>query len=183
MDAQQVLEVVAKEQLLNMKKVLFYIFVVLSTSSFSQKTLEDLLDKYNKESIPYISVDDLHKAQLNDSLVILDAREQDEFDVSHIATAKNVGYDYFSSEKISKEITDKNTAIVVYCSIGIRSEDIGEKLEKAGFTNVKNLYGGIFEWKNKGYPVLNTDGKETERVHTYSKQWSKWLHKGVKVYD
>jgi len=33
----------------------------------------------------------------------------------------------------------------VYCSLGIRSEVIAKKLKKAGYTNVFNLYGGIFE--------------------------------------
>ena len=40
--------------------------------------------------------------------------------------------------------------IIVYCSIGVRSEDIGEKLKELGYTKILNLYGGIFDWKNKG---------------------------------
>jgi 3-mercaptopyruvate sulfurtransferase SseA len=67
--------------------------------------------------------------------------------------------------------------------VGIRSETISEKLKKAGYTDVHNLYGGIFEWKNKDYPVVDSEGKETENVHAYSKVWGKWLNKGVKVYD
>ena len=72
---------------------------------------------------------------------------------------------------------------MVYCSIGIRSEDISEKLKKAGYTNVYNLYGGIFEWKNRNYPVVNPENEVTEKVHAYSKQWGQWLHKGKKVYS
>jgi hypothetical protein len=44
------------------------------------------------------------------------------------------------------------------------------------------LYGGIFEWKNNNFKVLDTLGNETEKVHTFSKSWSKWLTKGEKVY-
>ena len=94
-----------------------------------------------------------------------------------------MGYNDFSSEEISDSIQNKNMPLIVYCSLGIRSEEIGEKLKKAGFTNVKNLYGGIFEWKNAGYPVINSEGKETDSIHTFSKAWSKWLLKGQKVYD
>jgi len=72
---------------------------------------------------------------------------------------------------------------VVYCSIGVRSEDIGEKLMDAGYNNVTNLYGGIFEWKNKGNQVYDTLGNETERVHAFNKHWGKLLSKGEKVYD
>ena len=48
---------------------------------------------------------------------------------------------------------------------------------------LRTLYGGIFEWKNNDYPIIDSEGKETENVHTYSRFWSKWLKKGIKVYD
>ena len=49
----------------------------------------------------------------------------------------------YKVEDIAREST-----IVVYCSVGYRSEKIAEELDKLGFTNVSNLYGGIFEWIN-----------------------------------
>lgn len=70
----------------------------------------------------------------------------------------------------------------MYCSLGIRSEHIAEKLKKRGYTSVYNLYGGIFEWKNKDYKVYDSNEKETDNIHAYSKAWSKWLKKGNKVY-
>jgi hypothetical protein len=78
-------------------------------------------------------------------------------------------------------IKDKNTPIVVYCSLGIRSEQISERLNNMGYVNVKNLYGGIFEWKNKGYPVLDKNGKETDSIHIFSKHWGQWLINGIKT--
>jgi rhodanese-related sulfurtransferase len=166
-----------------MKNKIPYIvlFLIVATTS-AQKSLDLLLQVNNNESIPYISVTELRNLQLKDSVFILDAREMKEFEVSHIAFAKYVGYDRFSSEEISADIHNKNTSIVVYCSLGIRSEDIGEKLKKQGFTNVKNLYGGIFEWKNNDFPVINSEGKETENVHVYSRFWGNWLKNGKKVY-
>ena len=77
----------------------------------------------------------------------------------------------------------KDASIVIYCSVGVRSEKIGEKLIAAGYTNVKNLYGSIFEWVNEGNAVYNMNGKATNRVHAYSKTWGIWLKKGVKVYN
>ena len=53
---------------------------------------------------------------------------------------------------------------------------------KAGYTNVYNLYGGIFEWKNKNFIVIDSEEKETNKVHTYNRDWSKWLKKGEKVF-
>ena len=119
----------------------------------------------------------------NTDAIILDSRELKEYEVSHIKDAIQVGYDHFNIEIIEKQVKDKSKTIVVYCSVGIRSEDIGEKLEKAGYTNVYNLFGGIFEWKNKDQIVYNTEEKPTENIHTFSKEWSKWLLKGIKIYD
>lgn len=143
--------------------------------------MSDLLRKYNTKSVPYISVQEL--AMPKTEAIILDTRELKEYETSHIKNAICVGYDYFTLDSITKQFPNKETKIVVYCSLGIRSEDIGEKLKKAGYTNVYNLYGGIFEWKNNNFSVYNTENKKTENVHTFSKEWSQWLTKGVKIYE
>jgi rhodanese-related sulfurtransferase len=165
-----------------MKNSLFILVFLVTTSLFAQESIDNLLKVFNTHSIPYISVEELRRLQMNEPVVILDAREKEEYEVSHIASAKYIGFTEFTSENILKEITNKNTPLVVYCSLGIRSEEIGEKLKKEGFTNVKNLYGGIFKWKNKGYPVIDTSGNNTEKVHAYSIVWGKWLTKAEKVY-
>ncbi len=165
-----------------MKTLLIFFSVLLSFPVIAQKDLEALLKTYNMGSIPYLSVEETRMQQLTDSSVILDAREPEEFSISHIKTAINVGFKDFSSEANKLQNLNKNAPIIIYCSVGIRSEKIGEKLKKIGFANVKNLYGGIFEWKNKGYPVVDSTNTETENVHVFSKVWSKWLHKGNSIY-
>ena len=162
-----------------MKQLFIIGFALLSGISFAQKQLSKLLDKENTGSIPYIYVEELAKSKV----ILLDTREQKEYDTSHLDNALFVGYDFFNLDTIIKQIPNKDSQIVVYCSLGIRSEDIGEKLNKAGYQNVKNLYGGIFEWKNNNFPVYNSAKKETDSIHTYSKVWSKWLKKGIKVYE
>lgn len=157
------------------------LFVI--ANGMAQKTLDALLNQYNTQSIPYISVAELKMQMTAGQVTVLDTREFEEFTVSHIPSANFVGYTTFSSEEVTSSFPDKNQPIVVYCSLGIRSEEIGEKLKKSGYTNVKNLYGGIFEWKNKDFTVLDMDGNESENVHTCSKAWSKWLTKGNKVYN
>jgi rhodanese-related sulfurtransferase len=165
-----------------LKKLLYILLFISSFQSVAQRPLDELLTQYNTRSVPYISAEGLRAIQLNKNVLILDTREAQESLVSTIKGAKCVGYTDFSIAEISEEIQDKNQPIIVYCSLGIRSEEIGEKLQKAGYTNVKNLYGGIFEWKNKGYPILNATNKETDSVHTYSKTWSKWLMRGIPVF-
>lgn len=159
------------------------LLLLLGFQGFAQDALGDLLSLYNTRSIPYISVEELRMLQLNDQVLLLDSREVEEFKVSRIEGAINVGFNKFSTESVSEQIQSRDATIVVYCSLGIRSEEIGEKLKKAGYTNVRNLYGGIFEWKNKDYPVVDSEGNETEKVHPFSKAWGKWLLKGKKAYE
>ncbi|MCG2431469.1 rhodanese-like domain-containing protein [Aequorivita xiaoshiensis] len=162
--------------------IVIFLFGFSVASGQTQKSLDILLQQNNSGSIPYISVAELQILLIENSVVVLDTREANEFNVSHIASAKNIGFDKFSSEDKFLQNLDRETPIVVYCSVGIRSERIGEKLKVVGFSNVKNLYGGIFEWKNKGYMVLDSNGKETENIHTFSRRWSHYLKAGNPVY-
>lgn len=162
-----------------MNYLLYFLLLLIPLTGFSQRSLEDLLQQYNTRSVPYVSVEELRMRQMNDSVIILDAREKKEFDVSHLESATYVGFLKFSEKDISEEILDKNASIVVYCSLGIRSEEIAEKLKKAGFTHVENLYGGIFEWKNNDFPLVNNKGETTDSIHGFSKNWSKWLDNGT----
>ncbi|MCV6629947.1 MAG: rhodanese-like domain-containing protein [Flavobacteriaceae bacterium] len=150
--------------------------------SAQQDSIALFLNKYNKNTVPYIQVGTL-KEKLH-AYVLLDAREKEEFEVSKIGNAKYVGHKKFRFKKIVDLLPkNKQDTIVVYCSIGVRSEQIAEKLKKKGYANVLNLYGGIFQWKNNGEMVLDTANKPTDRVHAYDKIWGKLLHKGKKVYE
>lgn len=163
-------------------KTLQLIVLLIGFGVSAQDSLDTVLSKFNNETIPYISAEDLKMEQDNNNILLVDTRERKEFEVSKIDGAIHVGYNRFSIIQFTNFVTDKTRPIVLYCSLGIRSEDIGEKLKKAGYTNIKNLYGGIFEWKNKGFSVVDPAGNETEKVHAYSKKWGKWLLKAEKIY-
>ena len=167
-----------------MKKLITICIYMFSISVLSQTTIDEVLNKYNDNSVPYINVDTLKKnAQ---QALILDAREIEEFEVSHLQDAQHIGFKNFNYSMMDKlmvdSLGDRETLIIVYCSIGIRSEIIGKKLISHGFTNVYNLYGGLFEWVNKGGNVF-CQGNVTQKVHAYSKKWSRYLTKGFKVYE
>lgn len=131
------------------------------------KTLESLLSF----TIPTIGCKELNDTRRKH--YVLDARERHEFDVSHLSGARHVGYDDFKYDDVQD--IPKNASIVVYCSVGYRSEKIGEKLKLAGFTNVKNLYGSIFEWVNQGYKVVNNFEQPVLKVHSYNATWGQWI--------
>ncbi|MGY6647763.1 rhodanese-like domain-containing protein [Wenyingzhuangia sp. IMCC45574] len=113
----------------------------------------------------------------NKEIIYLDAREKKEFKVSHIKNATWVGFNTFKLKKVKDIPKDKK--IVVYCTVGYRSEKIAEQLIKAGYKDVSNLYGGIFEWVHKNQEVINKKGT-TQEVHTYDSEWGQWLEKGIK---
>lgn len=165
------------------KKIFFLVFASLfAVSCNAQKMVEStaynfMLKTLLSHTVSEVSVESA--VQQKDSVVFLDARAKQEFEVSHIAQAHWVGYDNFSTTQLPAITKDQK--IIVYCSVGYRSEKIAEKLENAGFTDVANLYGGLFEWVNQGNEVINEQGT-TQQVHAFDKIWGVWLKKGEKVY-
>lgn len=112
--------------------------------------------------------------------LLLDVRTPAEFGVSHLQGARFVNFDSLAAEQLPD--VPRSRPVVVYCSVGVRSERLGEHLHALGFQQVRNLYGGLFEWVNEGYPVYNANGL-TANVHPYSAVWSPWLKRGRKVYE
>lgn len=163
-----------------MKNTITLIALLISVFSQAQSTIAKELERLNNRTVPYMSVQEL---QARPEILVLDAREPKEFNTSHIKNALFVGFNKFDIKTVTRKVSNKNTPIVVYCSIGVRSEKIGEKLLKLGYKNVYNLYGGIFEYKNANGTVVNNQKKATDSVHTYNKRWSEYLLKGVKVYE
>ena len=137
-----------------------------------------MLEAMYKKSVPLVSVSELKKMQ---NVVLLDTRAKAEYDVSHLPNAHWVGYDDFDIGRMQG--IPKNANVVLYCSVGYRSERVGEKLLAAGYQHVHNLYGSLFEWVNEGNPVIDVQGKPTQRVHAYSRLWGVWLRRGEKVYE
>lgn len=76
--------------------------------------------------------------------IILDTREQDEFDEGHIPGAILIPYTEIEN-KAEEMLPDKDKLILVYCRSGRRSKIAAENLAKLGHTNVKE-FGGIIDW-------------------------------------
>jgi rhodanese-related sulfurtransferase len=155
----------------------FFGLILSANPVFSQSfPYRTLLSTFYDEDFPTLKPD-----QINDlsGFQILDAREKEEFEVSHLPGAKWIGYDTFNLKNVAK--LEKNQPVLIYCTVGARSQDIGKRLQDAGFNQVFNLYGGIIQWANDG-KTLETAGKPTQKVHTYTRAWGIWLINGEKVY-
>lgn len=169
-----------------MKAKLLYIMMVLLLSTLQScgqqkvesKAYQTLLQGLLSHNVPEVLVSD---SMIKDSnIIFLDAREKTEYEVSHLNKAIWVGYDDFNVERV-KDIP-KTAEVIVYCSVGYRSEKVAQQLKENGFTNVSNLYGGIFEWKNQGHPVVDDKREVTDSIHAFDKTWGIWLKKGIRVY-
>ncbi len=163
--------------------LLLAIIIIQSNILFAQGKVQSLsyetmLATLLSHTVNEISVNELSKKLEN--MQVLDTREKREYDVSHLLHATWVGYDDFTIHRVDH--LDKSKPVVLYCSVGYRSEKIGEQLIKAGFKEVYNLYGGIFEWVNQGQPIYNNLNQKINDVHAYDKVWGVWVTKGNKVY-
>ena len=143
----------------------------------TQQGFEQMVDGLLDHSVTEVRVNELTQKP---EALLLDAREKGEFKVSHLEGARWIGYDDFDMGRVAD--IPKDQEIVVYCSVGYRSEKISEKLQEAGFTNVANLYGGIFDWVNNDQPVVDKKEQPTNEVHPYDENWGQWVFKGEKHY-
>lgn len=152
-----------------------FVFTTMSAQRVKSSSYDILLQGLLSHSVKEIGVDEVEAIS---GAQLLDAREKEEYNVSHIKGSTFVGYKNFDASTLSH--LDKSKPVIVYCSVGYRSEKIAEKLEKKGFTEVYNLYGGIFEWVNQDKPIYNKGG-QTRNIHPYSWLWGQWLSKGNKT--
>ena len=76
--------------------------------------------------------------------IILDTREQDEFDEGHIPGAILIPYTEIADEA-EAVLPDKDQLILVYCRSGRRSKIASDLLVVLGYTNVVE-FGGIIDW-------------------------------------
>jgi rhodanese-related sulfurtransferase len=108
--------------------------------------------------------------------IILDARSQEEYTVSHLAGAQRVE-SALASLKQTLAGVSKDMPIVVYCSVGYRSAKVAQQLQQADFSQVFNLEGGLFQWANEKRPLVH-DGQPTQSVHPYNALWGMLLQRG-----
>ncbi|MEP2776092.1 MAG: rhodanese-like domain-containing protein [Luteolibacter sp.] len=155
-------------------KFFLLLFSLAAIFCANASPLTDEVDKLILRSIPLIGTEDLaSEIKADRKPVLLDTRQPEEYQVSHLPGAYWVGFKNFEAQNLPK--IEKDSSIIVYCSVGYRSEKIGEKLKAAGYTHVRNLYGGIFAWANEGLALEDREGKTTKTVHGYDRKWAKLL--------
>ncbi len=109
-------------------------------------------------------------------LILLDVRESREHEVSHLKGAVRISPDAEAEDLIEGALQGvaKDRRIVLYCSVGVRSAAVTSRLKEAGFSDVHNMNGSIFQWANEGRPVYRGEA-EARKVHPYNARWGHYL--------
>lgn len=119
-----------------------------------------------------VSSAELLAREVDPGPILLDARSREEFEVSHLRGAACASDEAAAVSALAGVGSERE--IVVYCSVGMRSAALAEKLNRRGFENVANLEGGIFAWANEGNPLYRGE-TVVEVVHPFDERWGALL--------
>jgi rhodanese-related sulfurtransferase len=105
-----------------------------------------------KKNITEISPQEAAAKAKSGEAVIIDVREQDEWEESHIPDAVPLSRGTIELD-IEEKVPDPNAMIICHCGGGGRSALAAESLQKMGYKNVKSMAGGLKAWRAGGLPV------------------------------
>jgi rhodanese-related sulfurtransferase len=107
--------------------------------------------------------------------LVLDARSEAEFGVSHIPGAIRIDPDADVTGLVAAvggELDGR--AVVVYCSVGFRSSSLVARtrgpLLARGASDAYSLRGGLFRWHAEGQPLQDATGS-TRNIHPFNSLW------------
>lgn len=132
---------------------------------------------YERNTVPL-----LQPEQVGDlsQYLILDVRTEAEYQVSHLPNSHFVNASNPDFEQLEQLHAPKRP-VLVYCSVGYRSEQLGQQLLNKGWASVYNLYGGLFQWANQGRPLVDANNATTTLVHGFGPTWGRWVKDSAAV--
>ncbi len=108
-----------------------------------------------KKNITEISPSEAAEKAKNGEAVIVDVREQDEWEEGHIPDAVHLSRGTIELE-IEEKIPDPNAVVICHCGGGGRSALAAESLQKMGYRNAKSMAGGLKAWKAAALPTMRS---------------------------
>jgi rhodanese-related sulfurtransferase len=105
-----------------------------------------------KKHITEISPQDAATKLQNKEAVIVDVREQNEWDEEHIPHAIHLSRGTIELD-IEEKIPDPDRTVICHCGGGGRSALAAESLQKMGYQNVRSMAGGLKAWKAARLPI------------------------------
>jgi molybdopterin/thiamine biosynthesis adenylyltransferase/rhodanese-related sulfurtransferase len=122
-----------------------------------------------KDKIAEVDPKDVHQNGAGNGTVIVDVREQHEFEESHLPGAVHVPRGHLE-QRIEGAAPDKSQHVVLYCASGNRSALAADTMQELlGYENVESMRGGITLWKDRGYDVEVPRSLTAEQRERYSR--------------
>ena len=123
-----------------------------------------------KDEITEVDPKEVHElVEGRNGEVIVDVREQNEYEESHLPGAVHVPRGHLES-RIEGAARDKDQRVVLYCASGNRSALAAKTLQdELGYANVESMTGGITLWKDRGYEVDVPRRLSAEQRERYSR--------------
>ena len=106
--------------------------------------------------VPEVTVQEAADAAAENSVLLLDVRDDDEWDAGHARGAVHVPLDSLDPASFQPDVP-----VVAVCRSGNRSGKAAELLAQGGI-DVVNMAGGMTAWANAGLPVVVADGSPGE---------------------
>lgn len=116
------------------------------------KIVDDARQRVRETTVDEVKARLDRGADGKDKFVLVDVREDREFDADHLPGAVHLGKGVIERD-IEGKYPDLHTELVLYCGGGFRSAMAADNLQKMGYTNVISMDGGIRDWREKGYPL------------------------------
>ena len=101
--------------------------------------------------------------QLSDEAVVIDVREQNEWDAGHAPGAIHIPLGELPERLGELPETDERDPLPIVCRSGNRSGRAVAWLRQQGF-DVINVDGGMKQWASAGKPVVADSGAEAQVI-------------------
>ena len=106
-----------------------------------------------KSRVREIDIDAYRKMrEAGEPHILVDTREDHEWSAGHVSGAVHLSKGIIERD-VEKQVTDKQTTLVLYCGGGFRSALVADNLQKMGYTNAISLDGGWRALKDSGLPL------------------------------
>ena len=122
-----------------------------------------------KEGLEILQPREASEELSRNGVVLLDVREQHEFEERHIEGARHVPRGHLET-RIEQLLPDRDERVLVYCATTNRSSLAAQTMkDELGYEDVAVIDGGITLWRDRGLPVVTPRALTQEQKERYSR--------------
>jgi molybdopterin/thiamine biosynthesis adenylyltransferase/rhodanese-related sulfurtransferase len=131
-------------------------------------TYRELLTQVKSEIDEVSTLDVKDRLGSVDAPLLLDVREQDEWDEGALPGAVHIPRGNLES-RVEALVPDKSREIVIYCAAGSRSAFAAKSLGELGYGHVSSMAGGFTDWKRNGFDYVTPKALSPQQRARYAR--------------